>query len=180
MMPKNHQLWAMLTAAAFSADTGKVYRWTASGGFVVEPGSAMPAPNGIEKGLDENTLYIASFFGNEVRRLDLKRGEITGRTTTIEHPDNLTWSPDGKLLVGAHTDSTIELMRCRNVPVGACGAAFEVVSIDPQSMAQFVILAHRGAPIGGVSVALRIADEIYLGSFAGDRIARWRVVGETP
>ncbi len=179
MMPKNHQLWAMLTAAVFGADTGKVYRWMPNGGFAMEAGSAMPFPNGIEKGLDEDTLYVASFFGNEVRRLDLKRGEITGRAS-IEHPDNLTWSLDGKLLVGAHTDSTIEMMRCRKVPVGACGAAFEVVSIDPQSMAQFVILAHRGAPIGGVSVALRIGDEVYLGSFAGDRIARWRVVGETP
>lgn len=179
MMPKNHQLWATLTGALFGADTGKVRRWTPRVGFDVEAGSEMPFPNGIEKGPNEDVLYVASFFGNEVRRLDVKRGEITGRSQ-IEHPDNLTWSPDGKLLVAAHTDSTIEMMRCREVPVGACGAAFEVVSIDPQSMAQFVILAHRGAPIGGVSVALRIADELYLGAFTGDRIARWHVVGETP
>ena len=179
MMPMNRQLWAMLTGTLFGADTGKVYRWTPNGGFVVETGSEMPFPNGIEKAHDEGALYVASFLGNEVRRLDLKRGEITGRSQ-VEHPDNLTWSPDGKLLVGAHTDSIIETMRCRSVPVGACGAAFEVVSIDPQSMAQFVILAHRGAPIGGVSIALRIGDEVYLGAFAGDRIARWHIVGETP
>jgi sugar lactone lactonase YvrE len=179
MMPKNHQLWSMLTGALFGAATGKVSRWTPTGGFAVEAGSAMPFPNGIEKGPDEDALYVASFFGNEVRRLDLKRGEVTARAK-VERPDNLTWSPDGKLLVASHTDSTLELMKCREVPVGACGSAFEVVSIDPRSMAQFVILAHRGAPIGGVSVALRIADEVYLGSFAGDRIARWRVVGATP
>ena len=114
-----------------------------------------------------------------MRRLDLNRGDITARTP-VERPDNLTWSPDGKLLAVSHSDSLIELMRCRELPVGACGAAFEVVSIDPASMDQFVILAHRGAPIGGVSVAMRIDDEVYLGAFAGDRIARWRVVGETP
>jgi len=179
MMPKNHQLWAMLTGALFGADAGKVYRRTPTGGFAVEPGSAMPFPNGIEKGPDEDVLYVASFFGNDVRRLDLKRGEITGRAR-IERPDNLTWSPDGKLLVASHTDSSIELMRCREVPAGACGSAFEVVSLDPGSMAQFVVLAHRGAPIGGVSVALRIADEVFLGSIAGDRVARWHVVGATP
>ena len=179
MMPKNRQLWATLAGALFGADTGKVYRFTPREGFSVEPGSAMPFPNGIEKGQDEDVLYVASFLGNEVRRLDLKRGEVTGRAH-VERPDNLTWSTDGKLLAASLTDSLIETMQCRELPVGACGASFEVVSIDPQSMDQFPILGHRGAPIGGVSVALRIDDMVYLGSSAGDRIARWRVVGETP
>ena len=96
MMPKNRQLWAVLTGALFGADTGKVYRFTPRDGFSIEPGSAMPFPNGIEKGQDEDVLYVASFLGDEVRRLDLKRGEVTGRAH-IERPDNLTWSPDGKL-----------------------------------------------------------------------------------
>ena len=104
MMPKNHQLWATLTGALFGADTGQVYRFSPREGFSVEVGSAMPFPNGIEKGQDENSLYVASFFGNEVRRLDLARHEVTGRTH-IERPDNLTWSPDGKLLAAANTDS---------------------------------------------------------------------------
>jgi sugar lactone lactonase YvrE len=179
MMPKNHQLWATLTGALFGADTGEVYRFSPREGFSVEGGSTMPFPNGIEKGQDENSLYVASFFGNEVRRLDLAQHEVTGRTH-VERPDNLTWSPDGKLLAAANTDSLEEMMQCREVPEGACGAAFEVVSIDPQSMQQFAILGHRGAPIGGVSVALRVGDVVYLGSSAGDRIARWQVVGETP
>ena len=179
MMPKNHQLWSLVTGGLFGADTGKVYRWTADAGFVVEPGSAMPFPNGIEKGPDEDALYVASFFGNDVRRLDLKRGEVTA-AAKVERPDNITWSPDGKLLVASNTDSFLEMSRCREIPEGACGAAFEVVSLEPHTMAQFVVLAHRGAPMGGVSVALRVADEVFLGSSAGDRIARWRVVGATP
>jgi len=179
MMPKNHQLWSLMTGGLFGADTGKVYRWTADAGFVVEPGSAMPFPNGIEKGPGEDALYVASYFGNDVRRLDLKRGEVTA-TAKVERPDNITWSPDGKLLVASNTDSFFELSKCREVPEGACGAAFEVVSLDPQTMAQFVVLAHRGAPMGGVSVALRVADDVFLGSSAGDRIARWHVVGATP
>ncbi len=179
MMPKNRQVWSLITGALFGANTGKLYRWTPRGGFAVEPGSAMPFPNGIEKAPDETTLYVASFFGNDVRRLDLERGQVTARVR-IERPDNLTWSPDGKLLVASHTDSLFELMRCREMPVGACGSAFEVVSIDPQTMDQFVVLAHRGAPIGGVSVALRAGGDVFLGTIAGDRVARWHVVGATP
>lgn len=179
MMPKNRQLWAVLAGALFGADTGKVYRFTPRDGFSIEPGSTMPFPNGIEKGQEEDVLYVASFLGDEVRRLDLKRGEVTGRAH-IERPDNLTWSPDGNLLAASATDSLVETMHCRELPVGACGAAFEVVSIDPETMDQFPILGHRGAPMGGVSVALRIDDVVYLGSSTGDRIARWHVVGETP
>ena len=55
-------------------------------------GSAMPFPNGIEKGPDEDVLYVASFFGNDVRRLDLKRGEVIGdgegRTSRQHHVES--------------------------------------------------------------------------------------------
>lgn len=179
MMPGHRQLWALFTAAVFGANTGKVYRWTSGDGFVVEPGSEMSFPNGIEKGPDESVLYVASATNDEVVRIDLARGAVTGRTT-IERPDNMTWGVDGKLLVASHTDSFFELIKCRDLPRGGCGSAFEIVTLDPQTMAQFVMLAHRGAPIGGVSVATRVGENLYLGSVAGDRIARWHIIGATP
>ena len=99
----------------------------------------------------------------------------------IERPDNLTWSPDGKLLAASHTDSLIEddaaAAGCRS---GRAVRRSRWCRSIRESMDQFAILGHRGAPIGGVSVALRIGDVVYLGSFAGDRIARWHVIGETP
>jgi hypothetical protein len=176
---RRHPLWSALAAGLFGAGDGVVYGYVPHVGFEVVPGSAMPGPNGIAKSHDESVLFVSSFFGGDVRRLDLARGAVTGRVA-IEKPDNLTWSPDGKLLVASHADSWLELLRCRGLARGACGAAFEVVSIDPDTLAQFPVLAHRGAPIGGVSAALRVGEEVFLGSFAGDRIARWRVVGETP
>jgi sugar lactone lactonase YvrE len=178
VMPGNRRWWSLLTGELFGANTGRVYRWTGDAGFVAEAGSAMPLPDAIEKAPDEAALYVASADGS-IRRLDLERGDVTA-VAAVARPDRITWSPDGKLLVASQTDSFVERRRCREVPLGACGSAFEIVSLDPQSMAQFVILAHRGAPIGGASVALRIADEVYLGAVAGDRIARWHVVGTTP
>ena len=163
MMPKNHQLWSLVTGGLFGADTGKVYRWTPTRASSSNPAARCRFPTGSKRGRTKTSLYVASFFGNDVRRLDLKRGEVTA-AAKVERPDNITWSPDGKLLVASNTDSFVELSRCREVPEGACGAAFEVVSLDPQTMAQFVVLAHRGAPMGGVSVALRVADGVFLGS----------------
>ena len=178
MMSKRHQFIALLKTL-FGADTGNVVRYVPHAGFAVEPGSAMSMPNGIEKGPNEDVLYVAAFGGNEVRKLDLAKGTVTARAK-VARPDNITWTDDGKLLVASHTDSFIELTRCRNLAVGACGTAFEVVALDPDTLAQFVWLAHRGAPIGGVSAALRVGDVVYLGSFAGDRIARWHIVGTPP
>ena len=179
MLPKRWQFLAMLRGAWFGANTGKVYRWTRDVGFVAEPGSDMPFANGIEKAPGEDVLYVASTLGNDVRRLDLARGEVTARAA-MQRPDNLTWSPDGRLLVALHTDSLIEQLHCRGLARGGCGAAFEIVTLDPQSMAQFVTLAHRGAPIGGVSVAVQVGDDLFLGAATGDRIARWHMLGATP
>jgi hypothetical protein len=173
MMPRNHQLWATLTGL-LGANTGRVYRWTHEAGFVAVVGSDMPFPNGIEKSPDESVLYVASFFGNEVRKIDAASGAVVGHVA-MQRPDNLTWNADGKLLVASHADSFMELMACRNVPQGACGAAFEVIQVDAASLTSLVLLAHRGAPIGGVSVALQHGDDLYLGSVAGDRIARWQI-----
>lgn len=178
MMSKRHPFIA-LVKTLFGADTGDVLRYAPAQGFAVEPGSAMPMPNGIEKGPNDDVLYVSAFGGNEVRKIDLTKGAVTARAK-IARPDNITWTDDGKLLVASHTDSFIELTHCRNVVVGACGAAFEVVALDPDTLAQFVWLSHRGAPIGGVSVARRVGDSVYLGTFAGDRIARWQPVGVPP
>ncbi len=35
-----------------------------------------------------------------------------------------------------------------------------------------VLLEHEGPPMGAATVALPFGDAIYLGTFAGDRIAR--------
>jgi hypothetical protein len=158
----------------FGADTGRVYGWTAAKGFVALPGSGMPFPNGIAMAADEEALYVASFLGDDVRKLDVARGAVIGHAA-MRRPDNLTWTPDGKLLVASHTDTLAELLACRDLTEGACGAAFEIVELDPDSLSSLVLLAHRGAPLGGVSVALQVGDELYLGSVAGDRIARWAV-----
>jgi SMP-30/Gluconolactonase/LRE-like region len=173
MMPKNHRLWTIVKALLFGSNTGRVYGWSAAGGFVAVAGSEMPFPNGIAKAPDDDVLYVASFLGDEVRKIDIARGTVIGNARMLR-PDNLTWAPDGKLLVASHTDALTELLACRDLAEGACGSAFEIVQLDPESMSSLVLLAHRGAPLGGVSVAVQVGDELYLGSVAGDRIARWR------
>lgn len=173
MMPKSRQGWSLIVAA-FGFDTGRVDRWTPAGGFAPVPGTDMPFPNGIERSADDRYLFVGSYTGGELRKIDLEAGTVVGRLE-FPRPDNLTWASDGRLLQAGGIDTLTETLTCgRGVVGGGCGAAFEVVAVDPDSMRGELVLAHRGAPMGGVSVALEVEGELFLGAFTGDRIARWR------
>jgi len=174
MSPKPRQ-WLALLEASVGIDTGFVYEWTREHGFVEVPGTRAVLPNGIAKSADERYLYVATANGGgEVRKIERTSGTVVAHRA-VSKPDNFSWADDGRLVVASHVDSIWELAACRRVPRGACGAAFEIVALDPATLEGFAWLAHRGAPIGGVSVAVELDDSLYLGSFAGDRVARWRI-----
>ena len=170
MMPKDSQTSAMLKALVFGSDTGFVYRWRPVDGFSQVPGSEGPFPNGLEKSVDESALYINMYLAGEVRKLDLESGEIVA-TAEVSSPDNSTWSDGGRLLVASHTDGLLELTACQGLEQGSCGFEFEIVSLDPDDLSGGMVLTNRGAPMGGATVALEMGGELYLGTFAGDRIA---------
>ena len=171
MMPQDSQTSAMLKSALLGADSGFVYAWNQTSGFMTVAGSEGPFPNGIEKSADENHLFINMYMAGEVRKLNLATAEVVA-VADVASPDNLTWSNDGRLLVASHTDGLLELMACQTLEQGSCGFAFEIVALDPATMTGVVILANRGAPMGAATVAVEFDGNLYLGTFAGDRIAR--------
>lgn len=170
MMPKDAQLSAMFKSI-FGADTGFVYEWKQDSGFSKVEGSDGPFPNGIEKAQDESALFINMYLGGEVRKLNLATGKIDG-ATPASNPDNSSWSSKGTLLVASHTDSFSETMACNNLEQGTCGFEFEIVEIDPSDMSRSTRFKHRGAPMGGVTVAIEAGDELIFGTYAGNRIGR--------
>ncbi|NJN50460.1 MAG: SMP-30/gluconolactonase/LRE family protein [Gammaproteobacteria bacterium] len=144
MMPMSGQGLAQLQAVVFGMDTGFVYRWGPAG-FVRVAGTDAPFPNGIEKSADERFLYVNSYLGDEVRKIDADSGEVVARAR-VAKPDNSSWADDGRLLVASHTDSLGELLACAEITEGACGYAFEIVALDPDTLEGFAWLSHRGAP----------------------------------
>ena len=89
--------------------------------------------------------------------------------------DNLTWEGEERLVVTGVVGGLTDLLGCREVVGAGCGLPFAVVPIDPATLAMDTLLEHDGATaFGGASVAVPLRDEIWLGSFAGDRIARVR------
>ncbi|MCP4273584.1 MAG: hypothetical protein GY781_16775, partial [Gammaproteobacteria bacterium] len=98
-------------------------------------------------------------------------------------PDNLHMGKDGKLLT-AGIDIISPL--CGDIAMSqkfdlkklaSCSRPFTVLAVDPQSM-QDSILVNSPAQkhFSNITMALEVGTELWIGTFAGDRIA-YRVIG---
>lgn len=172
MYPRDaNALWTVLRMQLTGYEPGFVYRWTRDGGFQPIPGTETAFANGVEKSADERFLYMNSYFGDAVHKVDVERGRVVA-SASVASPDNVTWSADGELLVASHHAGLTDVLACQELAEGSCGFRFQIVAVDPETMTARVLLDHAGAPMGAATVALPFGDAVYLGTFAGDRITR--------
>ena len=161
--------------------TGGVYQWSpGDSGFTLVQGTQMPYANGIEVSPDGREFYVASSglftvtaFSNTNPARVLRS---TGPLGFV--PDNLHRDKRGKLITaGMHLDDPV----CGSVPqseefdlegFASCPRAFTVWTIDPQTM-QGSALARGPAneQFSNITMALPVGDELWIGTFVGDRIA---------
>ena len=155
--------------AARGESTGLLWRWMPGKGFSEQPGSATPRPNGVQIDARARYAYImTAAFGGEVHKLDLKQGRIVAKVR-VPRPDNGSWSRDGRLLVTGMTPDA-NGNACFVDPQVPCPAAFEVYAIEPRTMRAERVFAHAGPPAGGGTVAVQLGPDLYMGSFAGNRV----------
>ena len=153
------------------AVTGYVARWDPGKGEREIMNTRIRYPNGVVVSADGRFMYLNEFSAGQVYKYDLKDEKVLGSVKVDFLPDNLTWTKEGRLLAagvkGARGDC----------PAGSgrpCIQGFGVAEIDPakmQARAIFDSAAHDPL-IGGVSVALKVGDSIYLGAFQGDRLVK--------
>jgi hypothetical protein len=151
---------------------GWLLHWTPSAGFEKVPGTEVRMANGFELSVDEETIYLNSTMGDGLRRIERSTGKMTGHAD-LGALDNSTWAPDGALLV-AQLQSTdpASFEACANLEKRACPIPFQIVAVDPDSMATSVRFDSAGSSMGGGTVGLQVGSELFIGSFAGDRILR--------
>ncbi len=176
MFPPGSTLWPLLKGM-LGLSTGYVLEWHPGSGFAQVPGSEGAMPNGIEASPDGESLYVDMYLGDEVRKLARRTGE-TLATVEIASPDNVLWSPDGTLLVASHNAPIREVMACGEIERGACPFHYGIVALDPETLAPKALYENRGAPMGAGTAALKIGDELVIGTFAGDRIVRVKLGGD--
>lgn len=156
------------------APTGSAFYWSAEAGFVVVDGTAGIMPNGIVASPDGRTIYMNASGENSIRKVDVERGIEVGRAS-VSSPDNVTWSPDGRLLVaslGGMSDPAL-FEACLHTSGRPCAIPFSIVAVDPVSMTNLgAVYESDGQPMGAGTVGLQVGDELFVGSFKGDRILR--------
>lgn len=145
--------------------TGHVFEWHPGEQVGVIAGTELSGPNGIALTDDERFIYVAAFGTAEVVRFDRSSTPpaIERLAITIA-PDNIRWSTDGTLYAaGANVTDT-----CGGPE---CGTGWSVIEISPAVMsAQRLTGVDATAAMQGVSSALSVGDEIWIGTYGGDRL----------
>ncbi|MBN1652855.1 MAG: hypothetical protein JXA30_03685 [Deltaproteobacteria bacterium] len=173
MFPKSHGLTALYhnIRAILGSDTGHVFEWRRNRGFKQLAGTDAPFPNGIEVSENGDDIYLNVYHGNQVRRVSRASGKPLGEIT-VPHPDNITWSDEGRLLVASHIARAIEVAKCFAIEKGACPVGFEVVEIAPDLSKKKRLFQNQGPPMGAGTVAVSLGNELFIGSFKADRMLR--------
>ncbi len=150
-------------------NTGDVWRWNRQSGLRVLPGTDANQPNGIEIAADERHVFVNMYFTGELWKVDADTGEVVA-TAPVPSGDNSAWGSDGRLWVTTHKDSIPNLLSCFQTQAEPCGAGFEIIAVNPETMNFEPVFSHRGAPMGAATVAVPQAGRVYMGSFVGDRL----------
>ena len=153
--------------------SGFVTEWSPSSGWAEVPGTDFSGDNGIVASADGTTLFIAG-WGDRTLHI-VSRGKVppTHRAVLLPgfHPDNIRNGPDGSLLIAGQAADPKAILGCISAP--SCTVDSKVVKFDPKTLGIETLVEEPGNPdFGGTAGAIIVGDEVWLGPFRGNRIAR--------
>lgn len=160
--------------------TGAVWAWSPGDASMrrVE-GTDLPYPNGIEISGDEQTFFTVTSGAATFEAFSNTRPARRLRASQPMDfvPDNLRRGPDGRLITAGLVR---EDASCGNVSAGAfdlavfaaCPRPFVVRGVDPDTLAMTDLLrAPRIETFSNITVGVVVNNELWIGSFGGDRVA---------
>lgn len=147
--------------------TGSVYEWHPGEEVKDIKGTALSGPNGIAISPDDKWVYVAATGTREIIRYNRTETPVTLKKVQIGiKPDNIHWGDDGMLYTVG--DNYVPPEECKNTH---CNTGWSVVSIKPETMeAKRITGVDQRATMQKVSVAIPVGNEIWIGTYAGDRI----------
>jgi len=148
--------------------SGNVARWNQRTGEEVLPGTAYGYPNGVLVSGDGRYAYVSGWTTSDFHQYDLSTSQETGRVDLGFMPDNLTWTPDGKILAAGIKGIA---GNCPEESTFPCIQGFVVAEVDPATLEVSVVYDSAGqALINGTSVAIEVDGKVYVGAFQGERL----------
>lgn len=152
-----------------------VYEWHTDTGWELLPESEDTAPNGIEISDDGSFVYIAGWAEEKLTRLS--RGMTPIQKDVVQlgfRPDNLRMIPAGVILASGHTDKNGNSIVSGSISGGREPTleTTNVAVIDPETLEVNRIFVQPSIPgFIAATTATQIGDELWLGSYRGDRLA---------
>jgi sugar lactone lactonase YvrE len=165
-LAKDNPFMQKLAHHEVTRDTGYLLEWHAGGGWKEVPGSGGAYPNGVEVSSDGSWLYVTYSGTQYIVRLS--RGTATVQRSVIDvHmiADNVRWDSEGRLWIAGQLDDCA-------VPV--CTAPYLILELDPRTM-RFKQVPHpiTTPEFGAATVALPLDNDVWVGTYQGNRIARF-------
>lgn len=150
--------------------TGYVVVWDPTTGWNKLEGSDGALTNGVQTAPDGKVVFANYTLGNKVIAVDRATGERLWEAE-VEHPDNTSWAPDGRLVVASIRAEGEEILECVESNPPFCTIPFAAIAIDPVT-GETSVLAEGGGgpPFGLATVAVQVGSKVYMGSAAGQRI----------
>jgi hypothetical protein len=138
--------------------TGGVHEWHPGGSVKAIPGTELSGANGIAVSPDDKYVYVAAFGSREIVRFDRTKTPVILEKIKIDiMPDNIHWGDDGMLYTAGNNS--------------ARGTGWSVFSIHPETLEiKRITGVDQRAAMQNASSALPVDDEIWVGTFSGDRI----------
>jgi hypothetical protein len=148
------------------------------------PGTELEGNNGLETALGDDGFFVVAFGTRQLVRFD--RGDESGPRWSVTAPefmpDNIHWHGDRLLVAGMVRDEPA-CGGVRQIVNGvadamACHRGYVAAALDPASRSWSILAYGEPSPsFNGVSSALVIGRELWLGSYQADRVAVRTLVG---
>ena len=157
-------------------NTGAVFLWTpGTASFRQLPGTQLSANNGIETSPDDREFFVVSTTTKRIVAFSRSDPSKPLRTAQLKEfgPDNVRWTSANRLITAGMIDNEPACGGPPKTEAGIrCSRGYIAATIDPTTMAVTEIARGPATPaFTGTSIALRVGDELWLGSFNADRIA---------
>ena len=159
--------------------TGAVYALSpGADSFTRLAGTELPGNNGLETAPDDSDFYVVAFGWHSVVAFSRADPSQPLRMSTAPGfmPDNIHWDQGRLIAAGMQTDEPA-CGGLRKIIDGIadgmlCHRGYVVAQLDATSMAYRLIAYAEPDPVfNGVSGAVLIGNELWLGSYQADRIA---------
>ncbi len=141
-------------------------------------GTELPGNNGIEVSLDGREIFVVStglrtisVFANS------NPSNLLRSTRALDFgPDNVHMTADGQLLTAGprndqHDCGELDPENISIEEFASCPRGFVAATFDPKTMQETKrVSGPANSDFSNATMALQVGDEVWIGTFAGDRI----------